>query len=317
MFTKKVMFVGTLLLAMAGGAMANTFRASDTIYVPAAGKLPGANNSFFRTDIFIANLSQDRVVVDVAFGPSGETRDNSGIINTGSTVRLQPALAPGERREIIDIMGSVFGRPDTEVTFGHLIFFGCREGGVNCTGSNLSDVRPISVEGRIYTTAADGATFGQLIPGIPFYLQAGLENRTDLQSIFITGIRNNASFRTNIGLVNGSSTNTTVLRIRVFNSANQQIDSATKTLGKLAHTQFNISSISPTFQGSGYVIIDQVSVDPPVGADNAASFFAYGSMLDNKSNDPTYLEPQFLFGISEDALCVFQSKPPKRAAGRR
>lgn len=313
MFTKKVMLVGTLLLAMAGGAMANTFRASDTIYVPVAGKLPGGNNSFFRTDIFISNLSQDRVVVDVAFGPNGETNDNSAVINSGNTVRLQPALAPGERREIVDIMGSVFGRPDSEKTFGHLIFFSCREGGVNCTGDNLSDVRPISVEGRIYTTAADGATFGQLIPGIPFYLQAGLDNRTDLQSIFITGIRNSAQFRTNIGLVNGSSTNTTVLRVRVFNSANQQIDSVTKTLGKLAHTQFLV----PTLAGSGYVIIDQVSVDPPVSSTNVASFFAYGSMLDNKSNDPTYLEPQFLTGIGEDALCVFASKPPKRAAGRR
>lgn len=313
MFTKKVMLVGTMLLALAGGAMANTFRASDTVYVPAAGKLPGANNSFFRTDIFIANLSQDRIVVDVAFGPTNQP-DNSTVINSGNTVRLQPALAPGERREIVDIMGSVFGRSDTQVTFGHLIFFGCKEGGVNCTGTNLADVRPISVEGRIYTTAADGATFGQLIPGIPFYLQAGLENSTNLQSIFITGIRaSTAQFRTNIGLVNGSSTNTTVLRVRVFNSANQQVDSVTKTLGKLGHTQFPV----PTLQGSGYVIIDQVSVDPPVGADNAASFFAYGSMLDNKSNDPTYLEPQFLFGINEDALCVFQSKPPKRAAGRR
>lgn len=314
MFTRKVMLVGTLILVMAGGAMANTFRASDTIYVPIAGKLAGANNSFFRTDLFISNLSQDRVVVDVAFAPSGETRDNSSVINTGSTVRLQPALAPGERREIVDVMGSVFGRSDAEVSIGHLIFFGCREGGVNCTGNTLSDVRPISVEGRIYTTAADGATFGQLIPGIPFYLQAGLENSTNLQSIFITGIRNTSQFRTNIGLVNGSSTNTTVLRVRVFNSANQQIDTLTKTLGKLAHTQFVVPA---TLTGSGYVIIDQVSVDPPVGPDNAASFFAYGSMLDNKSNDPTYLEPQFLFGINEDALCVFQSKPPKRAAGRR
>lgn len=311
MFTKKVMLVGTMLLALAGGAMANTFRASDTVYVPVAGKVSGANNSFFRTDIFISNLSQDRVVVDVAFGPTNEP-DNSAVINTGNTVRLQPALAPGERREIVDIMGSVFGRSDSQFTLGHLIFFGCKEGGV-CTATSLSDVRPISVEGRIYTTAGDGATFGQLIPGIPFYLQAGLENSTNLQSIFITGIRNTAQFRTNIGLVNGSSTNTTVLRVRIFNSANQQIDSVTKTLGKLGHTQFLV----PTLTGFGYVIIDQVSVDPPVSADNAASFFAYGSMLDNKSNDPTYLEPQFLFGINEDALCVFQSKPPKRAAGRR
>jgi len=312
MFTKKVMLVGTLLLAVAGGAMANSFRASDTVYVPVAGKLPGNNNSFFRTDIFIANLSQDRVVVDVAFGPSGESNDNSTVINTGSTVRLQPALAPGERREILDIMGSVFGRSDSVVTFGHLIFFGCKEGGVNCTGDNLADVRPISVEGRIFTTAADGATFGQLIPGTPFYLQAGLENRTELQSIFITGIRVTAGFRTNLGLVNGSSTNTTVLRVRVFNSLNQQIDSVNKTLGKLAHTQFPV----PTLQGSGYVIIDQLSVDPPISATNVASFFAYGAMLDNKSNDPTYLEPQFLNGIDEDALCVFQSKPPKRAVRR-
>lgn len=312
MFTKKVTLIGTLLLALTGSAMANTFRGSDTVYVPIAGKVAGGNNSFFRTDIFIANLSQDRVVVDVAFGPS-DAPDNSAVINTGNTVRLQPALAPGERREIVDIMGSVFGRSDSERTIGHLIFFGCKEGGVNCTGDNLTDARAISVEGRIYTTAADGSTFGQLIPGFPFYLQAGLENRTELQSVFITGLRVNSQFRTNIGLVNGSSTNSTVLRVRVFNSANQQVDSVTKTLGKLGHTQFPV----PTLQGSGYVIIDQVSVDPPVSSTNTASFFAYGSMLDNRSNDPTYLEPQFLFGISEDALCVFQGKTPKRAAGRR
>src|SRR5687767_2476354 len=101
---KKTLFVASLLVIVATAAMASNFRVADTIYLPAAGKLPGGNNSFFRTDVWISNLGSDQVAVNVAFAPTGGG-NNGGVTN--STVALATPLQPNERREIVDIMGVV------------------------------------------------------------------------------------------------------------------------------------------------------------------------------------------------------------------
>ncbi len=309
MFNYKRSIVGAALLLCALGASASTFRAADTIYLPAAGRLAGGNNSFFRTDLFISNLTNDRVTVEVAYAPTGDTINNAPTTNPAVTQKL--TLAPGQRREIVDVMKTTF---NLDTAFGHLVFFACREGG-NCadTSVSTSDLRNISVEARIYTTAADGSTFGQTIPGLPWYTYvAGDTIDPNLQRVFITGLRNNADFRTNLGLVNYSTNSTINIRVRIFNADGQPVNETTRTLAPLAHTQFALGSL---FSGTGfYLTLEEAgfTANPSTTPANevAHGFFAYGSLLDNKSNDPTYLETQFLGALNSD--CVFGAKPPKR-----
>lgn len=322
MLNSKRLVIAMLMLLMATTAMASTFRAGDTIYLPAAGRLAGGNNTFFKTDVFLSNLSTERVIVQVGF-ISGTAGDANGT----SDAKLQrlAVFLPGERREINDFMKTVFNLDGP--VLGQLVFFACKENG-NCTdcGTNPADCELISIEARIYTQAADGSTFGQLFPGIPWYDYVSAQAiDPGHRTVFITGlrqfgVRGQSGFRSNIGLINASQFTSTILRLRVFTGTGTQVgDAKDIELGPLGHTQQNISDLFPTFSGTGYVTIEQVSwtLIPGAGAgDDFGAFMAYGSVLDNKSNDPTTLEAQFPIDMS---LCVYNaaSKTIKRPARKQ
>lgn len=309
---KKSIAAFALLLATAATASASAIRGADTIYLPIAGRAAGANNSFFRTDLFITNLSSDRVTVELAYAPAGENNNNAPATSPNATQKI--VLAGNERREIIDATSVIFNQ--TSGT-GGLVFFACREGG-NCADPSASpaDLRNITVQARIYTTAGDGSTFGQLIPGIPWYFYVSNEAFDQaLQRVFITGLRSTAEFRTNMGLFNYSTNSTITIRVRIFSGTGQQQGGdIIKTLAPLAQTQFPLASF---FSGTGfYATIEEVSFTPDAGVPNdqaAHGFFAYASLLDNRSNDPTYLEAQYFEALdAEELTCLFTAKPRAR-----
>jgi hypothetical protein len=312
MANRKLFMIAALVGLMATSAMASAFRSADVVYLPVAGKLAGANNSFFRTDVWISNVTNQRVVVDVAFAPQGGNNEN--VTDPANTRRL-PVLEPFQRREIVDIMGQVFGQADTApATVGQLIFFACREGG-NCTAcdDNAADCLPITVQARIYTTDAAAATFGQLIPGIPWFNFVSPRSITEqLHQVFITGIRQTADYRTNIGIVNASQFSSAVVTARLFQADGQQFGpTATVSLPPLGFSQQSVASLFPGFAGNGaWVLLEQQPIT--IGSD--PGFLAYGSLVDNKSNDPTYLEAQYIPVL--DFGCVYAAKPIKRLVRR-
>lgn len=310
MFKSKAVVISALVLLMAVGATASSFRSADVVYLPVAGKVAGGNNSFFRTDVWIANPNTAAVEVFVAYAARGA--DNAGA--PANARPITPALAAGERREIVDIFSSVFQTPDNPGALGQLIFFSCRQGG-NCSdcNANSADCLPVTVEARIYTTEADGTTFGQLIPGIPWYSFVS-PNAVDsnLDKVFITGVRQTNEYRTNIGFVNASQFSSATIRARLFSSTGAQIGSTFETtLPPLGMNQLAITQMFPGFSGTGaWVLLEQL----PISSGSDPGFLAYGSLLDNRSNDPTYLEAQFLPQM--DYNCVFGSKPARRIVKR-
>lgn len=321
MLNSKRLVIAMLMLLVATTAMASTFRAADTIYLPAAGRLAGGNNTFFKTDVFLSNLSTERVIVQVAF-ISGTAGDADG--TAAGKLQSLAVLLPGERREVNDIMKAVFNLDGP--VLGQLVFFACKENG-NCTdcGTNPADCELISVEARIYTQNTDGSTFGQLFPGIPWYDYVSAQAiDPGHRTVFITGVRQFGTrgvsgYRSNIGLTNASQFTSTVLRLRAFTGTGTQIgDAKDISLGPLGHTQQNVSDLFPTFSGTGYITVEQTSwtlVPGANAADELAAFMAYGSVLDNKTNDPTTLEAQFPIDMS---LCVYNasSKTIKRPVRR-
>lgn len=312
---RKLLIGAATTMMFASVAAANTYRAADLVYMPAVARTAGGAGTFFKTDVVIANLSNDTIQVDVVYLPTGNSRDNRSGLDNFVTL---PNLAPGERRVIDDFMKASFNLDEAN---GHALFFACRAGG-NCNDcdANGGDCRLISVTGRIYNETSAG-TFGQLFPGLPWYSRSSLDDvGFDSDRVLINGIRNEGTagvsgYRTNIGLVNFASYTSTTVQLTLFNSQNQQIGQANVTLAPLAHHQQNVTALFPGFTGTGYIRARQTSATPASGEEeNINGFFAYGSLIDNRTGDPTTLESVFEIELPLD--CLVGSKPLMRGVVR-
>ncbi len=328
MFNYRRIVLGALLTLTAMTASANNFRAADLVYLTAIASAPGGGGSFFKTDVFISNLSTSTVDVDIAFAPTGGG-DNTEALLPANMRRV--TLAPGERREIIDILNSLFGRTG----IGQALFFACQAGG-NCADcdADSSDCELITVQGRIYTEGGGAAcpgnaancTFGQLFSGIPWYNFASgdaLSTGLNYDEVFMAGIRQTTAFRSNVGVTNASTDYSMVLRVRLFSNSGQPVGSTNLTLGPLGHIQANVANLFAGFTGNGYVVVDQVSfnrvtpVTEPPDQTPIPGFFAYASMVDNVSNDPTTLESQFINELPFACVYGDSAKGPMVRPARR
>ncbi|HEX9160754.1 MAG TPA: hypothetical protein VF980_03530 [Thermoanaerobaculia bacterium] len=313
--------------------MASNFRAADQVYIPVAGHVASANATFV-SDVWLSNVSlTDGVTVSVIYVPQGQggiaTCAPAGTTNCFFDNVI--TLRPGERKEIVDFFPTALGQASA---FGSLIFNGCLQN-ADCIGTqdangNSINFRDIVVESRIYSIPAGQTnpvgqpTNGQDMPGIPWYnFVSSRQASNGLGEVFITGLRNTGTsgqtgtFRGNIGLMNASQFSTTTMVVKLFNGATgQQIGSDfTTTLGPLASVQNNVSAMFSAF-GTGatstnaFVTISQTNSQPTSDApstclpDGCPGFLAYGSVLDNATQDATTLEAVYEKSLSGTALDV-------------
>jgi hypothetical protein len=325
MFMKKLIVAAALTLC-AAGAYASNFRAADQVYIPAAGKFVGGSGTFV-SDVYLANLSTDAIVISVIYQPVN-TATNPAVASTiGTEFKDVITLQPLERKEFKDFFPTVLG---LQSGFGQLILNGCKQG-ADCGPSqqgdeaNSQNYRPLSAESRIYSFPAAGPTVagttGQLFSGIPWYnfvsmLQAGV----GLDRVFLTGVTHTATsgpgtFRTNFGLVNASQYSTTNLQLTLYKGRVRTEDKVAEkvvTLTPLENISTNFPALFPSAPlGSDYfVVVQQISSTPnptgvPSTCDNGCpAFLAYGSVLDNITGDATTLESQYLKELDSEALLV-------------
>ncbi|HSY52041.1 MAG TPA: hypothetical protein VLC46_24775 [Thermoanaerobaculia bacterium] len=310
----KQLGVAAAIALFAGAAMASNFRAADQVYVPAAGHVSSSSATFI-SDVFISNLSDQSVDVSVIYSTG-----------TGGTQTAFPkvlTLLPRERRELLDFLGKTL---NLSTALGQLIFNGCLAG-ADCTpdpttGLN-ANYRNISVESRIFSIAvganpATAPTNGQLFSGIPWYnFVSETASGAGLNEVFITGVRNTAQFRTNVGFVNASQFSTTTITATLFSGTGTQLAQNTVTLGPLGTIQSKIDTLFPAFtvastSTNAYVTFTQGNTQPTADAaaagcsDGCPAFLAYGSVLDNQTNDATTLEPQYLIPLTSNAItCIY------------
>jgi len=124
------------------------------------------------------------------------------------------------------------------------------------------------VTSRTYTTVATGGTYGQSIDPV-----AGFANES-----FVPGLRNDASYRTNIGIVNGGSEEETFTVI-ALSASGTEVARTTLTLPSGVQAQYALASLFAISQGSYTVHVQ---------GDSNALLFAYASMIDNRSGDPVF-----------------------------
>jgi hypothetical protein len=313
MFKVKQLGVAAAIALFAGAALASNFRAADQVYVPAAGHASSSSATFI-SDVFISNLSDDSVDVSVIFSN-----------NTQKSFPKVLTLAARERRELADFVGTTL---HLDGVIGQLIFNGCKAG-ADCTPDPSSGLnanyRNISVESRIYSVAinanpATAPTNGQLFSGIPWYnFVSESASGAGLDKIFVTGVRNTPQFRTNVGFVNASQFSTTTITATLFSGSGSQLAQNSFTLVPLGFLQTAVGSATlfPSFVNAAtstnaYIVFQQSGTTPTADAvangcpTGCPAFFAYGSSLDNQTNDPTTLEPQYLQPLTNSAItCIY------------
>jgi hypothetical protein len=324
MKTTRLVVFAVALLAVASTGLASNFRAGDTIYLPSAGRVASGTIEFV-TDVYITNHTASTVEVTVAFGATGGG-DNTSMLDAANLVDLSTPLAPGERRLISDITGTLF---PNKPGLGFLVFFACRENG-NCTDcdANPADCSLISVESRIYSRQPGNSaaeTKGQLFPGYPWYTFVSQNDAAlGLDTITITGFRNEgvrgvSGFRSNIGLLNASQDYSTVLTVTAYNGDGTLAGAADVPLAPLGHTQTALTNLIPGFttnNTTGYVVVSQKSSTLVPGGCSvcAPGFFAFGSQLDNIGDDATTLESVYIPQL--DIGCVYGAKADRHPIRR-
>ena len=321
MFKLKQVAAVAAFSMIAASAMASNFRSADQVYVPVGGHIASAAATFI-SDVWIANMSTtDAVDVSVIYTPNGQNP-------TSQYFDKAFVLQPNERREFVDF----FAQAPFNLTsaFGSLVFNACKQG-ADCVNTqdaqgNSPNFRNIIVESRIYsipagqTNPAGQPTNGQDMPGIPWYNFASQRQSTNgLGRVDILGIRNTGTsgqtgtYRGNIGLLNASQFSTTTIVAKLYNgSTRTQIGSDyTITLGPLGFVQPSVAAMFGAAFPSGptatnaYVTVEQTNSSPTADApqgclpDGCPGFIAYGSVLDNATQDATTLEAVYEKALTE------------------
>jgi hypothetical protein len=323
-----------LLVAIGTGLPAEaSFAAAELIYVPFVAHNEGTNDSVWRSDLTITNVSSDDAIdVAMVFVPSGLT--NNSYLFSDRTLWVG-----GREEDSFGILDEQLADipPLGTVTIGDVVeAYWPDNTGVNGIGvlvmfSYLADTleddgtrddRDMIVSSRTYNVTTiwepdpdnEGefleldVTFGQGVQGVPWYNLADPayvdeENSVDLSYQIIQNAAENEDFRFNLGLFNGSDRQTELtMALTPYYADGQPFVNDdgeplvfTITVPPLAHIQYN-QILGTVFSETD---ITDVRFEVRVlrwstsGSNPKPLFTSYGSVVDNGSNDPTTVLPMF------------------------
>lgn len=126
-------------------------------------------------------------------------------------------------------------------------------------------------------------TFGQFIPAIRLD-SAGGGSAVDSGKYYLAGLRNDDSYRTNLGFLN-PGLSAMPATVNVYDDAGEKIGTFTKILNPFELTQFpvNAPDAVPALKGDRPF---SVEIEVPTGQ----WVVAYASFISAKSNDPVYIQ---------------------------
>ncbi|HKO54786.1 MAG TPA: hypothetical protein VJ276_02840 [Thermoanaerobaculia bacterium] len=223
--------------------------------IPAIGHLDGANNSRFRSDLYLYNpAAQPRQVTLQA--KMWDTNEQPMTLNL--------TLLPNEARVIRDVLFTAFGR----------------SGIARLRYQSQGDPVGVRVTSRTYTIGEDGGTFGFLMPPLNNFQSAGTGDTLE-----ILGVVGGAGYRTNLGIIEltgfpgGQAAS---VRIEIIDNGGKTIDTFTVTVASAGGIQLNDIFRARGFgDGPTAALIRVTPLSGIIGA--------YATLNDNGTNDPTYL----------------------------
>lgn len=225
--------------------------------IPVIGHLDGANNSKFRSDLYLINTS---------------TTVQTVTLEAKAWDRNEPArqvsftLLPNEDRVIKEALPKLFNMTG----FARLRYM-----------SQGGDTNGVRVTSRTYNVRADGGTLGCIIPPLNSF-QAAASG----ESLEILGVVGGSGFRANIGLVelspNPNPQSVTNVRIEIVNDSGVQIDSFQVALPAAGGMQIN-----DIFNARGIAAPKAALIR--IKPNGPGLVGAYATLTDNGTNDPSFL----------------------------
>jgi len=229
---------------------------TQVLFVPAAASAHGRNGTFWTTSGWFTNLTATPVEIEAAFLKPGQ--DNTAAI--GSLTRLGTVPANGFL-EVDDMVAKVGAAG--------------LSGGLYLVASAPGAGLPAEmVEVTTYTftpnSGGDGG-FGQGVPAVG----PGAKG-----AVVLSGLFQNADYRTNIGAVNTSSSPVT-LDVTLRGADGTVAGSATWNLPPYGQKQVSVKDLGVTSITGGSVSFGRTSA--------SGSFQAYTTVVDQKSGDAVYI----------------------------
>lgn len=226
--------------------------------IPVIGHVDGANNSKFRSDLFISNPSaQTRTV----------TLQAKAWDKPENPVTLSLTLLPFEARVIRDVLFNAFGK----------------SGLARLRYQSTSDSSGVRVTSRTYNVDANGGTYGFLMPPLNNFQVAGSGDTLE-----ILGAVGDSHFRTNLGLVEMSAFAGSVdanVKVDIVDNTGRVIDSFTTVVPSAGGVQLpDLFHARNLGDGPAAALIRITPSSGMIGA--------WATILDNGTNDSTYLAAQ-------------------------
>lgn len=269
------------------------FRAGEAVIIPAVAKSAGAGGAFWQSDLTLYNPNSEPVYITIQFLISGP----QGNLDNPIYVDLPDPIPAGGSRVIPDVLGTYFSSLGD--TFGALIIYGYNIGNVD---------KPILAFSRTYTPNEDQTSyFGQGMSGLPWYYYGDPNYaHMDLDRLVIFDLTENSTYRTNLGVLNISADMEEVIEITLYDGDGNKVGSTTYTLSPMAHLQINRIVQAFGVTGEGYSAVIRIQSYQDVNPDsdiNLPAFMAYATKIDNRGNDPAYLEAAF--SVMPDIDCLW------------
>ncbi|HEV8660971.1 MAG TPA: PKD domain-containing protein [Thermoanaerobaculia bacterium] len=128
------------------------------------------------------------------------------------------------------------------------------------------------VTSRTYTTVDNGGTYGQSVDVVEAFATQQ----------YVTGLRSDADFRTNVGFLNGGN-DPIIVQATVLSASGAPIGSVAVNVAAHSLVQYPLMALTP---GVDAYSIGSCTLD--ARTNGAAALFLYGSVVDNRTGDPVF-----------------------------
>jgi PKD repeat protein len=225
----------------------------------------GAGGSVWRTELTLFNAG-DAANVQLIFLPTagGNVQSQSLFLSPKQSLTFSNAL--------LDIFGTSSG-----------------SGAIAIEATSAASTPNLKVSSRTFTTGSSG-TYGQSVPSV---------GASDMQqSLAIAGIESDADYRTNVGFVNRSG-NALTASLLLRSAEGADLGTMTVNVPANSFQQASLPSYFPGINGSSYARLALfVSTSTP------SALTAYASVVDNRTQDPVYIQAEPLPTPIDNTLVI-------------